>query len=226
MMKNISDAFDKITALIQNAARRCGRDASEITLIAASKRIALEEIKSAARAGVSVFGENRVQEGIAKFETTGFVKEIDALHLIGPLQTNKVKKAVGLFDLIHSVDSIQLAEKINKEASFRGIQQSVLIEVNIGGELSKHGVTPDATPALAVAIRQLSHLKLLGLMTLPPRTENPEGARPYFSALRLLGNRLGLNRFSMGMSSDFEIAIEEGATWVRIGTALLGQRET
>ncbi len=225
MMNNRLDSFDKITALIQNAAKRSGRKASEITLVAASKRIGLEEIKAAACAGVSVFGENRVQEGIAKFETSGFIKEIDALHLIGPLQTNKVKKAVGLFDLIHSVDSLQLAEKIDKEAGRRAIQQSVLIEVNIGGELSKHGATPDATPALVAAIRELRHLELLGLMTLPPKTDHPEDARPYFSRLRLLGNGLGLNRFSMGMSSDFEIAIEEGASWIRIGTALFGQRE-
>lgn len=101
----------------------------------------------------------------------------------------------------------------------------MLIEVNIGGELSKHGATPDATPALVAAIRKLQHLELLGLMTLPPKTEDPEDARPYFSKLRQLGISLGLHRFSMGMSSDFEVAIEEGASWVRIGTALLGQRE-
>ncbi len=225
-MHNIVDAFNKITERIQNATARCGRDISEIILVAASKRIPLEGIKAAASAGVAVFGENRVQEGMAKFESTGFIKEIDALHLIGPLQSNKVKKVVGLFDVIHSIDSLHLAQKINQEAGRKEIQQVVLIEVNIGGEISKHGVKPEQTAELVAAIRQLPHLDLQGLMTLPPRTETPEGARPYFSALRDLGNSLGLKRFSMGMSSDFEIAIEEGASWVRIGTALLGQRDT
>lgn len=225
-MNNIADTFDKIKKRIQNAALRSNREASEITLIAASKRIDLEVIKLAASAGVSHFGENRVQEGIAKFGNTGFVNEIETLHLIGPLQSNKVKKVVGLFDLIHSIDSLLLAQKIDKEAGQRGIQQAALIEVNIGGEMSKHGVTPEATPELVTAIRQLPHIDLQGLMTLPPRTGDPEGARPYFSALRVLGNGLGLHRFSMGMSSDFEIAIEEGASWIRIGTALLGQRNT
>lgn len=225
-MFNISDAFDKINERIQNAALRSGRDVSEVVLVAASKRIALEDIKAAAHAGVAVFGENRVQEGIAKFETTGFIKEIDALHLIGPLQSNKVKKAVGLFDVIHSIDSLHLAQKIDKEAGVQGIQQAVLIQVNIGGETSKHGVKPEQTADLVAAIHQLPHLDLQGLMTLPPRSEDPEGARPYFAALRNLGKGLGLSRFSMGMSSDFEIAIEEGASWIRIGTALLGQRDT
>ncbi|MFQ5949737.1 MAG: YggS family pyridoxal phosphate-dependent enzyme, partial [Nitrospiria bacterium] len=185
----------------------------------------LEQIEEAAGCGVRVFGENRVQEATAKFLETGLLEKIDSVHLIGPLQTNKVKRAVGFFDLIHSIDSVHLAEKVEQEAAKRSIKQSVLVEVNIGGEVSKHGVSVEETPYLVEAIRGRSHLSLFGLMTIPPYHPDPERARPYFSALRELGMSLGLSRLSMGMSADFRVAIEEGATWVRIGTAIFGPRE-
>ncbi len=223
-MFSIPDALDQVSSAIQNAANRVGRNPNEITLVAASKTTTLDQVKEAEKWGVRIFGENRVQEGIAKFLESNFIKSIDALHLIGPLQSNKIKKAVGFFDLIHSVDSLKLAEKINREAERQSIMQSILIEVNIGGEESKNGVSIKETSILVKAIQPLTHLSLLGLMTLPPATENPEEARPYFSTLRHMGNDLGLDRFSMGMSSDFEVAIEEGATWLRLGTALFGRR--
>ncbi len=223
-MAEITITLDKIKTAIEKAAKRAGRTANEITLVAASKRVSLDRIQEAAQAGLSDFGENRVQEAIAKFEASGLKTKIGALHLIGPLQSNKVKKAVGFFDLIHSVDSLRLAERMEKEAARQNLVQDILIEVNIGGEASKQGVSTEETPALVEAIRRLSHLSLLGLMTLPPYRADPETVRPYFAALRKLGQGLALDRFSMGMSADFEVAIEEGASWVRIGTALFGKR--
>ena len=178
---------------------------------------------SAANAGVSVFGENRVQEAIDKFSGMPAV----SLHFIGSLQMNKVKKAVGFFNLIHSIDSIALAEKVEEEAMRQSLVQSVLVQVNIGKEATKGGVVIKEFPRLVEAVQKCSHLKLLGLMAIPPRTTNlrPAGnVRPYFAKLRELGVAFGLTGLSMGMSSDFEIAIEEGASWVRIGTAIFCSR--
>lgn len=226
-MGAITESLKRIDLRIQAAARRAGRDSNEITLIAASKGATLEAVREAAEGGVRVFGENRVQEAHAKFFESGYLSEKKggvSLHLIGPLQTNKIKWAVGFFELIHSIDSLHLAEKVNQEAEKQMIRQEVLIEVNVGEEGSKRGVTLDEAPFLIEAVRQLPHLSLLGLMALPPYMNDPEQTRPYFSALRKTGEEQGLSRFSMGMSADFEIAIEEGATWVRIGTALFGPR--
>lgn len=225
-MNSIEASLRRIFSLIEGAARRSGRGPDEITLVAASKGTRTEQIREAARCGVTVFGENRVQEAEEKFLESGFLEgnRQVSVHLIGPLQTNKVKRSVGFFDLIHSIDSARLAEKIEQEAAKRSMTQSVLVEVNLGEEKSKRGVSPEETPRLVEAVRKLPHLSLLGLMTLPPPTPDPEGARPYFSRLRELGRSLGLHRFSMGMSADFEVAIEEGATWVRIGTAIFGKR--
>ncbi len=154
----------------------------------------------------------------------GYQPTKSTLHLIGSLQTNKVKKAVGFFDLIHSIDSIPLAMKVSEEAQGRSFIQAVLVQVNIGEEATKRGVSIKEAPFLVEAVRKLPHLSLLGLMAIAPQTVDPEGARPFFSKLRVLGDSMGINRFSMGMSNDFEVAIEEGATWVRIGTALFGAR--
>ena len=219
----ILESLNVISGKIQGAARRAGRNPKEITLLAASKGMGLDKVKEAAACGLEVFGENRVQEGIAKFLDSGFVKKVKALHLIGPLQTNKVKKAVGFFDLIHSVDSLRLAEKIEQEAVRNAIRQSILIEVNISGEANKHGVSLKEARKLVPAVRKLTHLSLLGLMTIPPKVSDPEQTRSYFSSLRNLGHKLDLYQFSMGMSSDFEVAIEEGATWIRIGRGIFGE---
>ncbi|MBI3802326.1 MAG: YggS family pyridoxal phosphate-dependent enzyme [Nitrospirae bacterium] len=228
-MKAVAQRVDQIVKRVREAARRAGRNAEEITLVAASKGVDVGPIREAAAAGIAVFGENRVQEARAKFVdfiNGGLFSEREpvSVDLIGPLQTNKVKQAVGFFSKIHSIDSLRLAEKVAQEAERRGIIQSVLIEVNVGGEASKHGVSVAEVPALVAALRRLPSLSLEGLMTVPPPTADPEGARPFFSTLRRLGEDLGLQRFSMGMSADFEIAIEEGATSVRIGTALFGPR--
>lgn len=226
-MSRIETSLRQIRHAMAEAARRSGRNLDEITLVAASKGTGPEQVQEAAACGVTVFGENRVQEAEGKFSTGGLLegKGSVSVHLIGPLQTNKVKRSVGFFDLIHSIDSERLAEKIEQEAARRSVTQAVLVEVNMGEEKTKRGVSAEETPRLVEAVRKKPHLSLLGLMTLPPPTPDPEGARPYFSRLRELGRGLGLNRFSMGMSADFEAAIEEGATWVRIGTAIFGPRK-
>ncbi|MCG3111451.1 MAG: YggS family pyridoxal phosphate-dependent enzyme [Candidatus Manganitrophus sp. SB1] len=226
-MGEIARAVERIAARIQEAARRCGRNPAEITLVAASKGVGLDRVREGAEAGIQIFGENRVQEARAKFLESRFLEEnkTAAVHLIGPLQTNKVKQAVGFFSLIHSIDSVRLAEKVAQEAEKQQITQPVLIEVNVGEETTKRGISIKEAPALIAQVRKLAPLSLEGLMTLPPPTPEPEGARPYFSRLRKLGQDLGLNRFSMGMSADFEVAVEEGATWVRIGTAIFGERK-
>lgn len=224
-MEEVARAIDRILTRIRDAAHRCGRNAEEITLVAASKGVDLARIREAAKRGVRIFGENRVQEARAKFLESRFLEENEAtVHLIGPLQTNKVKQAVGFFSLIHSIDSVRLAEKVAQEAEKRKIVQPVLIEVNVGEETTKRGISVKEAAELVAAVRRLAPLSLEGLMTLPPPTPDPEGARPYFATLRKLGQELGISRFSMGMSGDFEVAIEEGATWVRIGTAIFGKR--
>ncbi len=221
MEDGVPAAVSSVLERIRKAAIRAGRSEREITLVAASKGVGVEGIREAAASGVTHFGENRVQEAHAKFPS---IEGPLFIHLIGSLQTNKVKDAVGFFNLIHSIDSLLLAKKIAQEAEKRSITQQILVEVNIGGEESKHGVSMNTVSPFVDAIRALPHLSLLGLMAIPPQTPTSEEARPYFAKLRTLGNALGLTRFSMGMSSDFEVAIEEGATWVRIGTALFGPR--
>jgi len=220
----MNESFRAISERMAQAANRVGRDPEEVTLVAASKGVPLERIQEAVACGVAVFGENRVQEGRTKFLDTGLLHKIRGLHLIGPLQSNKVNKAVGVFDVIHSVDSLRLAEKIAREAERQGIRQAVLIEVNMAGEASKHGVSVPDLEDLASALRRLPGLSLLGLMAIPPKSSDPEASRVYFASLHRLGQGLGLSRLSMGMSSDFEVAIEEGATWVRIGRGLFGER--
>ncbi|MBI3358660.1 MAG: YggS family pyridoxal phosphate-dependent enzyme [Nitrospirae bacterium] len=217
MGNQIAHAVANVLRRIGEAAGRAGRDPQEITLVAVSKGVSQEAILAAANAGVTVFGENRVQEAIDKFSEMPSV----SLHFLGSLQMNKVKKAVGFFDIIHSIDSIPLAEKVEEEAMRQSLVQDVLIQVNIGEEATKGGVSVKDFPPLLMAVQKCSHLKLLGLMAIPPITTSP---RPYFVRLRKLGIAFGLTRFSIGMSSDFEVAIEEGASWVRIGATIFGSR--
>ena len=214
----VTKAVEDILRRIKEAANRARRDPREITLIAVSKGVGQQAILSAANAGISVFGENRVQEALDKF-SGGMSQSPITLHCIGSLQMNKVKKAVGFFDLIHSIDSIPLAEKVEQEALQKSLIQSILIQVNIGEETTKGGVSVKDLPPLVALVRKCSHLKLLGLMAIPPRTTN---SRPYFAKLRELAAGFDLTGLSMGMSSDFEVAIEEGATWVRVGAAIFG----
>ena len=206
---------------IAAAAQRVGRSADEITLVAVTKKVEPERIEQALAAGITVFGESKVQEAKAKIP---LVSGRAHWHMIGHLQTNKARDAVTLFELIHSVDSVKLAGELNKCADRIGKTQPVLLEVNVSGEASKFGIKPeDLEPALE-EINAMPRLEVHGLMTIAPYTDDPQKVRPHFRRLRDLRDRLQLTHLSMGMTHDFEVAIEEGATLVRIGTAIFGER--
>lgn len=229
----IAANLEQVRERIARAAERTGRRASEITIVAASKTFPAEAIRAAYEAGLRHFGENRVQEFEAKRAKLG---DLDAAwHMIGHVQGNKARRAVQLFDRVDSVDSLSLAHKLDSarlaSAGAEGNRLPVLIEVHLGGEETKSGVAEAGLGALAADVEALSHLELLGLMTIPPYFDDLERVRPYFRKLRGLrdglSDRLGraLPVLSMGMSHDFEVAVEEGATEVRIGTALFGDRK-
>jgi pyridoxal phosphate enzyme (YggS family) len=227
-MDDFSLRLCKIQEQIAAAAQRAKRDPMQIEIIAVSKTQPVAAIQDAMRAGVMLFGENKVQEARGKIEELGR----GVWHLIGHLQGNKAKDAVRLFDSIDSVDRAELAEEINHRADALGKTQIVLLQVNIAGESTKFGCAPDAAGALAEKINDLPRLALDGLMAIAPFTPDPEKSRPHFAALRELRDKLEaqtglkLPALSMGMSGDFAVAIEEGATQVRIGTALFGERLT
>lgn len=221
----IAGRLNAVHERIENAARRAGRDARSVRLVAASKTQQPHAIRAAYGAGVRDFGENYVQEALAKQAELSDLKDI-TWHLIGHLQTNKAKVAAGAFHLIQSVDSIRLANALAKVRHDPPIP--VLVEVNLGGEASKTGVMPDGVEALLNAIR--SQVEVRGLMAIPPPGANAEASRPWFARLRELRDRLArssglaLSELSMGMTDDFEVAIEEGATIVRVGRAVFGER--
>lgn len=219
-MTSVRESYLRIVDRIQAAAARSGRPSETIQLIAVTKTVAPGKIREAVEAGVHHVGENRLQEALPKRE------ELHDLpvtwHFIGHLQTNKAKKVVENFDWVQCVDRPELAEKLNQASSKR---LPILIEVNLGGELSKSGVNPDRLEEFVGSLREYKRLDLRGLMTVPPFLENPEEVRPYFRRLRQFAERSQLPELSMGMSHDFEIAIEEGATMVRIGTSLFGERQ-
>ena len=229
----LSENIAQIRELMSNAARRAGRDPEGITLMAVSKTFPPERIREAHAAGLRIFGENRVQEFAGKSEAVADLTGAE-WHLIGHLQSNKANKAAELFSAIDSVDSVKLAEKLNTAAERLGKTLEILIEINVGGEDAKSGVNPHsgALEALLDAAPILPSLRVRGLMTIPPFTENPEGARPYFRQLRELRERISaqqlpaisMDSLSMGMSHDFQVAIEEGSTCVRIGTRIFGER--
>jgi len=204
---------------LQDRIRASGR---EITLLAVTKTIPPERVDAALAAGITVFGENKVQEAKAKIP---LVSSRAHWHFIGHLQTNKARDAVELFELIHSVDSVKLAGELDKWAAHAGKTQPILLEINVAGEAQKFGIKPEDLPATLAQINQLSRLDVRGLMTVPPYCEEAEKVRPYFRRLRELRDAAGLCELSMGMSHDFEIAIEEGATIVRVGTAIFGERK-
>jgi pyridoxal phosphate enzyme (YggS family) len=216
---------------INQAAARAGRDAASIRLLAAAKSQDVELIRAAISAGVSLIGENYVQEAEAK---KARVPEVAEWHMIGHLQRNKSKSAVALFDLIESLDSIALARELDKEGQKAGKRVRAFVEVNLGGEESKTGVAKDQVILLLQETAKLTNLRIEGLMTVPPFRENPEDVRPYFRELRemlyrmreLQSSNMDLKELSMGMSQDYAVAIEEGATIVRIGRALFGPRRT
>ena len=216
---------------IQKAAIRSGRDPETVRLVGVSKTMSAEQIKKAIEAGVTILGENYIQEAREKFNALAAYNV--SWHFIGHLQTNKAKYAVRLFDLIHSIDSIKLARELNKQAQKINKIQDILIQVNISQESTKSGTYVEAVSDLIEGISDLNNLRVRGLMTLPPFFNAPEKVRPYFIALRDLRSQLQTHQWhnvtmqelSMGMTGDFQAAIEEGATLVRIGTAIFGQRK-
>lgn len=222
--KNIAMVRERV----ERAAKRAGRDPKEITISAAAKSVDVKRIQEAVKAGIHTLGENYIQEAKKKIDTIRKGKDIH-WHFIGHLQKNKAKDAVKLFDMIETVDSVGLAKELNKRAKEK---LNVLIQVNLAKETTKGGVTEHAALGLAREIAKLENLSLKGLMTIPPYFENPEMSRPYFTELRRLAEKIRrenipgviMKELSMGMSHDFEIAIEEGATTIRVGTAIFGER--
>jgi pyridoxal phosphate enzyme (YggS family) len=227
-MDDFTARLEKVQEQIAAAASRAKRDPDEIELVAVSKTQTIENIREAMRAGIHTFGENKVQEAARKIAEL----ERGSWHLIGHLQTNKAKVAVQIFDSIDSVDRLELAQEIDLRAEAVGKTQNVLLQVNVAGESTKFGCSPERARDLADAINNLPRLTLRGLMTIAPFSEEAEKSRPHFAALRDLRDTLGrdtglkLPVLSMGMSGDFAVAIEEGSTSVRIGTALFGPRLT
>jgi hypothetical protein len=226
-MFTIRDNYLKVMEKIERVAQKAGRDPGEVKLVAVSKTVEVAKIKEAIEAGVSILGENYVQEAQKKIEEIG--RSI-AWHFIGHLQSNKAKYAVSLFDMIHSLDSISLAEELNRRAEKEGRTMNAMIEVNLSGEATKFGAEEARVFDIARRVLNLSHLSLVGLMTMPPYFDSPDMSRPYFIQLRELKERMGkegipVKELSMGMSNDFEVAIEEGATYVRVGTAIFGERK-
>jgi PLP dependent protein len=249
LFMSIAENIAGIRARIATAAKRAGRNPNEIALMAVSKTKPADKIKEAFEAGQRLFGENRVQEFAEKHAELAAASPSEAavqvcdvfnlakaeFHLIGHLQSNKAAKAAELFDAVDSVDSVKLTERLNAAAEKAGKKLRVLIEVNVGGEEQKEGVAPDSEELEAIlrAAARLPNLELRGLMTVPPATDDPEGARPYFRALRELRDKIAarnlpgtsMRELSMGMSHDFEVAVEEGSTCVRVGTAIFGERQ-
>lgn len=215
---------------IQAACRRSGRDREEVTLIAVSKTKPVSELREAYDLGVRVFGENKVQELADKYDE--LPKDIH-WHMIGHLQRNKVKYIIDKVDLIHSVDSIRLAEAIEKEAAKRNIQVNILIEVNVAGEESKFGVSPSELPEFVEEVAKFPHIQVQGLMTIAPFVEDSEENRAIFERLRKLSvdikdkkvDNITMRVLSMGMTNDYSVAVEEGATMIRVGTGIFGARD-
>ncbi|SMC50683.1 hypothetical protein SAMN02746065_103100 [Desulfocicer vacuolatum DSM 3385] len=230
-MESIEKRLAHIKDEIRTAALACGRDPETIDLVAVSKKKSSAAVTSAIQAGVTLLGENYIQEAMDKINTIGNTPA--SWHFIGHLQSNKAKFAVPYFDLIHTVDSFKLAREINKQAAKINKRQAILMQVNIADEATKSGTTAASALALAREIAPLEHIHLTGLMGMPPFFDDPEGARPYFKAMANLFNTIqkeeipgvDLEHLSMGMSGDFKVAIEEGSTLVRIGTAIFGSRE-
>jgi pyridoxal phosphate enzyme (YggS family) len=219
----------RIRERIAEAALRKGRRPSDVRLMAVTKTVDDERVAEAIAAGADIIGENYVQEGRRKIEKLGKTVE---WHMIGHLQTNKAKYAVTLFDLIHSVDRMELAQELSRRAALAGTVTPVLIEVNTGGEDTKSGIPPARALELARNAASLPNLSVRGLMTMPPWFDDPEEARPFFRSLRELRDRIEgeqiagvrMRELSMGMTQDFEVAVEEGSTIVRIGRAIFGER--
>ena len=227
---SIADNVRRVRTRMRQAAERAGRDPMSVRLVAASKTVDAARIRAAIAAGVTILGENYLQETRQKLGQLGRANV--EWHLIGPLQRNKVRYVFDLFDMMHSLDRLELAEEINRRAERLGRQLPVLLEVNVGGETSKSGWTPTGLLNDISQLAALPHIQVRGLMTIPPPTPQPHEARPFFRQLRQLRDRLvqegydgmTFEELSMGMTADYEVAIEEGATLVRVGTAIFGPR--
>jgi len=229
-MADVKENILRIRERIAAAAARAGRNPSGERLMGVTKTVGDDRIWQAIEAGIDIIGENYVQEARRKIELMG--KNVE-WHFIGHLQTNKAKYAVRLFDMIHSVNRMSLAGELNRRAAAAGVVCRVLIEVNLGGEESKSGAPPEKAPALIRAVAQMANLSIRGLMTMAPWYDDPEKARPCFAGLRSIRDRIAaenipnvtMRELSMGMTDDFEVAVEEGSTIVRIGRAIFGERK-
>jgi pyridoxal phosphate enzyme (YggS family) len=219
----LRESVEAVEERIERACRRAGRRREEVTLLAVTKIFPAEAIREAWALGLREFGENYVQEFEGKAPSVAGLAGA-RFHLIGHLQSNKSQRAAALFDAVQTVDSARLARRLNDAPERRSTPLETMIEVKLSPEQSKSGAAPEELPALVEAIRACPNLRLTGLMTMPPYSDDPEASRPYFRRLRQLTVELGLEKTSMGMSHDLEAAIEEGATVVRVGTALFGAR--
>ncbi len=216
----------EVRAAMAEAAVRVGRDPGEVTLLGVSKTFPADLVRTYLQAGLASFGENYIQEARAKAAELADHRPAPDWHFIGHLQTNKARYAAAIFSTIHSLDSLELAEELDRRASALGRTITVYVQVNVAGEIQKSGLNPAALPAFLEALAPFPALRVHGLMTMPPYDPDPEASRPHFAALRALRDRLAphLPGLSMGMSGDFEVAVEEGATIIRVGTALFGRR--
>ena len=230
-MTLIAENLASIDSRIANAARKVGRDPETVRLVVVSKQVPIEKIEEAGQAGQVLFGESKVQEALQKIESLN--ARHYHWHFIGHVQKNKAKGMVGRFDRVHSVDGLPLAETLHRLSIEKNVVTAILIQVNVSGEESKSGVSPEHLEELLVQVSKMPGVSVRGLMTIPPYHPDPQNSRRYFTALRELRDRMaqagieniGLSELSMGMSNHFEVAIEEGATWVRVGTAIFGARE-
>ncbi len=225
MVEGLAERIANVRKMLEKAAENAGRERGSVKLIAVSKTHPAEAIREARNCGLTVFGENKVQEAESKITELG--RDFAEWHLIGHLQSNKARKAVRSFDVIQSLDSIELASRLERICEEEGRESlQVLIQVDLGGEATKNGIPEADLPALVEFVRSCRRLALAGFMTLPPFFDDPDDARPYFRKLRAIRDAfVPGGELSMGMSHDFEVAIAEGATMVRVGTALFGERE-
>lgn len=226
-LRNLNDILDEVKAVISEGCRVSGRLPDAVEIIGVTKSHGPEVVREAWGAGIGIFGENRVQEAAWKIQECGNGMEF---HLIGHLQSNKIRAALPLFSTFHAIDTLKLLESMERVSSEDGQRPEVLLEVNISGEASKFGFAPDALDAVIEKVLEMRSITVIGLMTMAPYTPEVEETRPVFAGLRELRDRLekkfdiGLPHLSMGMSNDYRIAVEEGATWVRLGSVLFGDR--
>ena len=223
-METLADRLRRVVDRIRAAEARAGRPEGSVTLCAVSKTFPADAVVEAIRAGVAHIGENRVQEADAKRPEVEAAGATARWHLIGHLQSNKARRAAATFDVVETVDSVALVERLDRIAGDLGRRLDALVQVDLGHEETKTGAAEEEVPAIVERLRSCENLRVRGLMTVPPYFEDPERTRPYFRRLREMAEGLGLSELSMGMSHDFDVAVDEGATIVRVGTAIFGSR--